>query len=154
MSFANSNTRNRISKELRDMTLDPPAGCSAGPVSEDEYDRWEATIIGPPGTPYQDGIFQLEIILPANYPFHPPKVTFKTRIYHCNIKDGQICLDILKNEWSPALTVGKVLLSISSLLHDANPKDPLDAEAADLYIKNREEYNRKARNWTKRYATG
>ncbi|KAL3152357.1 Ubiquitin-conjugating enzyme E2 2 [Trebouxia sp. C0010 RCD-2024] len=89
-------------------------------------------IVGPPflklsgfvakGSPYQAGVFFLDIHFPADYPFKPPKVTFRTRIYHCNINSsGQICLDILKDQWSPALTVSKVLLSVCSLLTDPNP---------------------------------
>lgn len=100
------------------------------------------------GSPYQAGVFFLDIHFPADYPFKPPKVlirrdlvmlvrynvcytyptydklqvTFRTRIYHCNINSsGQICLDILKDQWSPALTVSKVLLSVCSLLTDPNP---------------------------------
>ena len=73
-------------------------------------------------SPYKDGVFFLDIQFPTDYPFKPPKVTFRTRIYHCNVNSsGQICLDILKEQWSPALTISKVLLSICSLLTDANP---------------------------------
>jgi ubiquitin-conjugating enzyme E2 D/E len=80
-------------------------------------------------------------------------VIFKTKIYHCNISpQGAVCLDILKDNWSPALTVAKVLLSISSLLTDANPDDPLVPAIAAQYKANREEHDRIAREWTRRYA--
>ena len=82
------------------------------------------------------------------------QVTFRTRIYHCNINSqGAICLDILKDNWSPALTIAKVLLSICSLLTDCNPRDPLVGAIAQQYISNRAEHDRIARQWTKRYAT-
>lgn len=134
--------------------LDPPSNCSAGPVGDNLYE-WVSTIMGPEGSPYAGGVFFLKIQFPPDYPFKPPKVTFTTKIYHCNISpQGQICLDILKNNWSPALTTSKVLLSICSLLTDANPADPLVGNIAQQYLHNREEHDRIAREWTRRYAQG
>lgn len=111
----------RIQKELAEITLDPPCNCSAAPKGDSLYE-WVSTIVGPQGSIYQGGVFFLDIHFPQDYPFKPPKVTFRTRIYHCNINgQGAICLDILKDNWSPALTISKVLLSICSLLNDPNP---------------------------------
>eukprot|EP01111_Echinosteliopsis_oligospora_P007539 TRINITY_DN22740_c0_g1_i1.p1 TRINITY_DN22740_c0_g1~~TRINITY_DN22740_c0_g1_i1.p1 ORF type:complete len:148 (+),score=28.53 TRINITY_DN22740_c0_g1_i1:56-499(+) len=142
----------RIQKELADLTLDPPANCSAGPKG-DNIHEWAATIMGPSGSPYAGGIFFLDIHFPNEYPFTPPKVTFRTKIYHCNISStGQICLDILKDNWSPALTVSKVLLSICSLLTDPNPKDPLVGSIASHLLTNKAEHDNKAKEWTRRYA--
>lgn len=139
---------NRINKELIEFKIDPPSNCSAGPVNDDLY-KWEATIIGPEKTPYESGVFKLEILFPNNYPFKPPKIKFITRIFHPNInRYGNICLDILDKQWSPALTINKVLLSISSLLSDPNADDPLDVRAAQLYNENREEFNQIARKYT------
>ncbi|MBV96295.1 Ubiquitin-conjugating enzyme E2 E3, partial [Eschrichtius robustus] len=93
----------------------------AGPKGDNIYE-WRSTILGPPGSVYEGGVFFLDITFSSDYPFKPPKVTFRTRIYHCNINSqGVICLDILKDNWSPALTISKVLLSICSLLTDCNP---------------------------------
>merc|ERR1711862_431762 len=88
-----------------------------------------------------------------NNPFKPPKILFRTRIYHCNVNSkGVICLDILKDAWSPALTVAKVLLSISALLSDPNPDDPLVGSIAKQYKTDRAEHDRMASVWTQRYA--
>ncbi|KAI6065036.1 Ubiquitin-conjugating enzyme E2 E1-like protein [Aix galericulata] len=125
----------------------------AGPKGDNIYE-WRSTILGPPGSVYEGGVFFLDITFSSDYPFKPPKVTFRTRIYHCNINSqGVICLDILKDNWSPALTISKVLLSICSLLTDCNPADPLVGSIATQYLTNRAEHDRIARQWTKRYAT-
>ncbi|CAG8568450.1 14144_t:CDS:2 [Ambispora leptoticha] len=126
---------------------------SAGPKGDNLYE-WVSTIVGPAESPYATGIFFLDITFPQDYPFKPPKVIFRTRIYHCNINStGAICLDILKDNWSPALTISKVLLSICSLLTDANPHDPLVGSIANQYLHDREEHDKTAREWTKRYAS-
>ncbi|XP_069773631.1 ubiquitin-conjugating enzyme E2 D4-like isoform X3 [Narcine bancroftii] len=102
----------RIDKEYQDLERDPPALCSAGPVGDD-YFHWQATIMGPSDSPYQGGVFFLNIHFPSDYPFKPPKVSFTTKIYHPNINsNGSICLDILRSQWSPALTLSKGMGSI------------------------------------------
>ncbi|KAL7501163.1 hypothetical protein ACHAWT_011024 [Skeletonema menzelii] len=144
--------RKGINKELVDLGKDPPANCSAGPVGDDMF-HWQATIMGPDESPYAGGVFFLDIHFPADYPFKPPKVHFTTRIYHCNINsNGGICLDILKDQWSPALTISKVLLSICSLLTDPNPDDPLVPDIAQLLKTDRARHDSTAREWTSKYA--
>jgi ubiquitin-conjugating enzyme E2 D/E len=143
----------RIQKELIDLGKDPPTNCSAGPQNEADPFHWQATIMGPDDSPFSGGVFFLNIHFPSDYPFKPPKIAFTTPIYHPNINaQGGICLDILKDQWSPALSISKVLLSLSSLLADANPKDPLVPDIARLYESNRDEFNRVAREWTLRHA--
>jgi ubiquitin-conjugating enzyme E2 D len=142
----------RINKELQDLGKDPPANCSAGPVGDDLF-HWQATIMGPGDSPFQGGIFFLDIHFPPDYPFKPPKVQFQTKIYHPNVNsNGSICLDILNAQWSPALTTSKVILSICSLLTDANPDDPLVPEIARIYKEDRAKYDATAREWTQKYA--
>ncbi|KAL4930222.1 acyl-CoA dehydrogenase/oxidase [Aspergillus undulatus] len=132
--------------------VDPPSSCSAGPAGEDLF-HWQATIMGPGDSPYSGGVFFLNIHFPTDYPFKPPKVNFNTRIYHPNINsNGSICLDILRDQWSPALTISKVLLSICSMLTDPNPDDPLVPEIAHVYKTDRPRYEATAREWTRKYA--
>ena len=109
--------------------------------------------MGPDDSPYAGGVYFLNIHFPTDYPFKPAKINFTTRIYHPNINsNGSICLDILKDQWSPALTISKVLLSISSLLTDANPDDPLVPEIAHIYKTDKSKYEATAREWTRKYA--
>ena len=142
----------RIKRELEIITTEPIDNVSACPIKDNLF-KWEATLLGPNESPYENGVYFLEISFPPEYPFKPPRIRFITKIYHCNINEnGGICLEILKDKWSPALSISKVLLSISSLLTDCNPSDPLVPEIARLYLTNREEHDNKAREWTNKYA--
>ncbi|EUB56203.1 Ubiquitin-conjugating enzyme E2 D2 [Echinococcus granulosus] len=150
----------RIHKELSDLGRDPPAQCSAGPVGDDRNDngsrklpRHLTRVLLQSDSPFEGGVFFLDIHFPTDYPFKPPKITFTTRIYHPNINsNGNICLDILRNQWSPALTISKVLLSICSLLTDPNPDDPLSPDIARTYKTDRQKYDKTAKEWTQKYA--
>lgn len=124
-------------------------------VNENDFMKWKAIIIGPSDTPYDGGIFDISIEITPQYPFKPPKVKFLNKIYHPNVNDsGDICLDILKHNWSPALTLDKVLLSLIALLQCPNPDDPLDASAAQLYKTDRNKYNKTVRDYVLKYANG
>jgi ubiquitin-conjugating enzyme E2 D/E len=142
----------RIKKELDELQKDPPPGCSAGPVGDDLF-NWEGIIMAPADSPYAGGVFRLSIRFPTDYPFKQPHIQFLTKIYHPNINaSGGICLDILKSQWSPALSISKVLLSILSLLTDPNPDDPLVPDIAHLYKTDRAAYELRAREHTVLYA--
>lgn len=148
-------TIKRLTKELKEMELTPPENCSAGLVNPNDLFNWHATILGPQGSPYEGGMFKLSIVLQGDYPFRSPRITFITKIYHCNINaNGSICLDILKDNWSPALTISKALLSICSLMDDPNPNDPLVYEIADLLLKDKGKHDANAREFTMQYAMG
>ena len=145
----------RLNKELKDIMKDAPSNISVGP-SEDSMYHWKATILGPTDSVYENGVFDLDIFFSTSYPFKAPRINFKTKIWHPNIShsSGAICLDILSAQWSPALTISKVLISICSMLTDPNPSDPLVPEAADMYLHDRASFNEYAKNWTAQYASG
>jgi len=105
--------------------------------------------MGPEGSPYAGGVFFVDIHFPTDYPFKPMKVKFITPIYHPNVdKSGQICVDILKHNWSPALTTTRVLISIASLLNEPNFEDPLNLELAQLFKTDKVKYELTVKNFT------
>ncbi len=142
----------RIIKETQRLLQEPVPGITAIP-SEDNVRHFHVSIEGPTDSPYEGGIFRLELFLPDGYPMDPPKVLFKTKIYHPNIdKLGRICLDVLKEKWSPALQIRTILLSVQALLSTPNPDDPLDERIAKHWRENEDEALVKAREMTKMHA--
>lgn len=143
----------RLKKELKIVVTDPSENISASPVDND-MTKWEAIIIGPKGTPYEDGIFKLSIDFPDDYPFVPPNIRFVTQIYHPNIdSNGKICMDVLKQRWSPVQNTNSILLSVCSLLSDPNPDDPLVPEIAHLFQTNRQLFDQYAKMYTMKFAS-
>jgi ubiquitin-conjugating enzyme E2 D/E len=142
----------RLKQEAMELKKNPVENCSAGPIN-DTLLQWEATIFGPTDTPYFGGVYKLSIYISDEYPFKPPKIKFLTPIFHCNIYKETICLDILKDSsWMPCLDISKILLSICSLLSDPNPNDPLNQEASQIYLKDKNEYKEIAQKYTLKYA--
>ena len=142
----------RILKELKDIQRNPLTHTSTGPINYN-LSTWKANMLGPPESPYHGGVFTLNIKIPPEYPHKPPKVNFETKIYHCGVnKRGFTCLDILSDNWSPALTISKILESVYSYLTDPPDFDPLVPEIAKLYRSNRKLHDKIAREWTLKYA--
>lgn len=142
----------RIIKETERLVNEPVQGISATP-HDDNLRYFDVTIDGPSQSPYEGGCFKLELFLPDDYPMTPPKVRFLTKIYHPNIdRLGRICLDVLKSNWSPALQIRTILLSIQALLGAPNPDDPLANDVAQAWKENQAQAIQTAQEWTQQYA--
>jgi ubiquitin-conjugating enzyme E2 A len=129
----------------RSLQNDPPSGVTGAPMDTNIM-VWQAVIFGPDDTPWEGGTFKLILEFTEDYPNKAPQVRFLTKMFHPNIyNDGQICLDILQNQWSPIYDISAILTSIQSLLCDPNPASPANSEASRLYNENRREYNRRVR---------
>ncbi|KAG9296417.1 hypothetical protein G9A89_015009 [Geosiphon pyriformis] len=138
--------RRRLMRDFKRLQNDPPGGISGAPCP-DNILLWNAVIFGPADTPFEDGTFKLALQFDENYPNKPPSVKFISKMFHPNVyANGELCLDILQNRWSPTYDVAAILTSIQSLLHDPNPNSPANAEAANLYRENRKEYTRRVRD--------
>ncbi|EGB12630.1 hypothetical protein AURANDRAFT_69594 [Aureococcus anophagefferens] len=145
--------RGRLKKELTELTRDTKSGVTVEVKSSDMMEL-EGVITGPEGTPYEGGTYQIGITIPSGYPFEPPKMKFLTKIWHPNISSqtGAICLDILKDQWSPALTIKTALLSLQALLCSPEPDDPQDAQVAQMYLNEPDTFKQTAKFWTETYA--
>ncbi|KAF4215174.1 hypothetical protein CNMCM8980_008713 [Aspergillus fumigatiaffinis] len=161
----------RIVKETERLMAEPVPGINAVP-HEDNLRYFDVSIHGPAQSPYEGltplenivgkervsnsitgGIFRLELFLPEDYPMTPPKIRFLTKIYHPNIdRLGRICLDVLKNNWSPALQIRTILLSIQALLGAPNPDDPLANDVAQRWKEDEQAAIQTAKEWTRTHA--
>ncbi|GLJ45824.1 hypothetical protein SUGI_0964290 [Cryptomeria japonica] len=145
----------RVQKELTEIERDKKtSGISIKLCGDHDIAHLCGTIAGPVDTPYEEGIFQIDIRLPGAYPFEPPKMQFITKVWHPNIssQNGAICLDILKDQWSPALTLKTALLSLQALLSAPEPSDPQDAVVAQQYLRDYPTFLGTARYWTETFA--
>lgn len=132
-------------RDFKRVQQDPTAGISAVPLANDIM-RWNAVIIGPENTPFEDGTFKLVIQFDEQYPTKPPMVKFISEMFHPNVyQSGELCLDILQNRWSPTFDVSTILTSIQSLLNDPNTASPANAEAANMFKDHRSQYSQRVR---------
>ncbi|PIA41924.1 hypothetical protein AQUCO_02100039v1 [Aquilegia coerulea] len=139
----------RVQKELVECNRDKDiSGVSIELDNGDDLSHLSGRITGPIASPYEGGIFQIDIRLPGGYPFEPPKMQFITKV----CQNGAICLDILKDQWSPALTLKTALLSLQALLSSPEPDDPQDAVVAQQYLRDYPTFVGTARYWTDTFA--
>lgn len=125
----------RLLKEYHSQQKSPnPHMLSLQPVQEDHLAHWRATFAGQAGSPYADGIFEIDIVAPNDYPIKPPAMRFLTKICHPNVNfnTGEICLDILKTQWSPAWTIQSACTAVRELLVSPEPDSPLNIDVANL----------------------
>eukprot|EP01126_Amoeba_proteus_P024356 TRINITY_DN2454_c0_g1_i1.p1 TRINITY_DN2454_c0_g1~~TRINITY_DN2454_c0_g1_i1.p1 ORF type:complete len:170 (-),score=19.63 TRINITY_DN2454_c0_g1_i1:310-819(-) len=164
MQKASSSTAfKRLMIEYKELTVNPVEGIVTGPGNEENFFVWDAMILGPEGTLYENGVFQATLTFPSDYPLNPPKMVFKTKMFHPNIyPDGTVCISILhppgedpnmyesiSERWSPVQSVEKILLSVVSLLAEPNCESPANVEAAKMWRENRKRYEAKVRQIVK-----
>lgn len=145
-------TARRLMMEAREVERERVKGDDLvlAPVGDDLH-RWRAVLTGPEGTPFQGGHFELTLSVPLAYPNEPPKATFVTRVFHPNVhfKTGEVCLDVLKSNWSPAWTLANVCRAITALLAAPDASSPLNCDAGNLVRSGDERgYNSLARMYT------
>ncbi|RAL10516.1 putative ubiquitin conjugating enzyme E2 [Aspergillus homomorphus CBS 101889] len=138
-----------LHEELPPNYLFPPDDATA-----DDLTQFTALLAGPQGTPYSQGLWRLHLKMPEDYPKSPPKATFKTRIWHPNVEEltGAVCVDTLKRDWKPSLTLKDVLITISCLLIYPNPDSALNSASGSLLQENYEAFARQAKLMTSIHA--
>lgn len=147
----------RIRKEIECLDKDPNPYLAINPSKESLY-KWKASVMGPENTPYYGGVFHLDIQIPERYPFEPPKLYFKTRIYHPNIdwNTGFVSLELLGRGWSPAIDIKSALEMVRIIMEEPDPDNPIfnheQIKISRLCMVNRNMFNETARRWTLYYA--
>ncbi|CAG0893830.1 unnamed protein product [Darwinula stevensoni] len=142
----------RLQKEFRNLSEDPSEGIQAQPL-DSSLQHWQASIVGPYGSPYEGGRFYLSLWFPINYPFKQPLVRFLTKVFHPNVsRHGDIGIDFLRGEWKPSWSICKMLVSIQSVLTFPLCNVCMEQAIGDLCSSDPETFSRIAAAWTRRYA--
>lgn len=143
----------RLIRDLQAIKADTEWHFTAEP-DESNLSKILATFPGPVQSPYQGGTFAIEFNVPPEYPLKPPRARFATKVFHPNVSSqtGAICLDILKDKWTPVYSLLSILISLQQLLDSPNASDPQDAEVAKVYRDNPEQFKKIAAQWTAEYA--
>ncbi|CAG9311473.1 unnamed protein product [Blepharisma stoltei] len=145
--------QSRINKELQELSTNPPENCAVSLVGDD-ITHWRVNLVGPEGSAYEGGNFELALTVPANYPFRAPDVRFVTRIYHPNVKsdDGAICTELYQSDWSPTKNIRHVIELLLSTLITPSPEHAVEPEIAQQMMNSHEAYVATARQWVNQYA--
>mmetsp|Transcript_17575 Transcript_17575/g.29452 ORF Transcript_17575/g.29452 Transcript_17575/m.29452 type:complete len:155 (-) Transcript_17575:189-653(-) len=128
------NSVKRLRKELSLAQKTPDGQIRLALENEENIRKWRGFITGPPDSPFEGFEFELAIDIPGDYPLVPPGITCVTKCFHPNIHwvTGEICLDILKKEWSPAWSIQSACRAIISLLQEPAPDSPLNCDAGNM----------------------
>lgn len=142
----------RLTKELSDIRKNANKPLRNIKVDESNVLNWNGLIVTNQ-KPYSDRAFRIEITFPAEYPFKPPKIIFKTKIYHPNIDErGNVCLPIISPEnWKPATKTDQVIQALLALINDPEPEHPLRGEIAEEFTKDKKQFMTKAAEYTKKH---
>ncbi|KAI4300961.1 hypothetical protein L6164_034286 [Bauhinia variegata] len=142
------NVIKQLAKELKNLDESPPEGIKVV-VNDDDFSTIYADIDGPAGTPYENGVFRMKLLLSRDFPHSPPKGYFLTKIFHPNIAtNGEICVNTLKKDWNPSLGLRHVLIVVRCLLIEPFPESALNEQAGKMLLENYDEYARHARLYT------
>lgn len=124
----------RLMRELKEARKSTDSDITLDVATDGDMFKWNATIRGPPDTPFHGGAYKLTLRVPSDYPIVPPTATFTTKVFHPNVnfKTGEICLDILKTTWSPAWTLTSVCRAIQTLMTHPEADSPLNCDAGNM----------------------
>jgi len=146
----------RIMKEYSEVQNDPPPGCTIRLPKEDDMLVWDVIMAGPPDSIYSGGNFHIQIVLPKEYPFKPPVLNFKTKIYHPNVSNderGAMCLGMLKAEsWKPPNKIADVLKLVRAVLAAPQPDDAVETGIAEQFKNDKKAFDKVASDWVAKYA--
>ncbi|GAB7355558.1 hypothetical protein MBLNU459_g6032t1 [Dothideomycetes sp. NU459] len=146
----------RIMNELGQVTADPIPDTKVRLPQEANVFLWEAEMAGPAESLYAGGKYKLEIALPKEYPFKPPVISFRTKIYHPNVTNddkGSMCLGILRSDqWKPPNRIREVLSLVRAILIEPQPDDAVESSIADQYKNKRADFDKIAKEWVVKYA--
>lgn len=149
-----SKTAPRLKNEFNKLINNPVCNSVVTLDKEDDLQSWTVLMQGPEESPYEGGVFKIQFKFPDNYPFKAPDVKFATTVYHPNIKldSGEICQDIFASSWSPTQRVEDILTKLASMLKEPSTATPLEAEICNEFQNKREAFDKKAKEYTLKYA--
>jgi len=132
----------RAQKDVNELDLEATPGVKTDFPDPNNLMNFNVSVKPTDGL-YKGATFEFNVTIPNSYPYDPPKAVCKTLVYHPNIDfQGAVCLNILRADWKPVLTLGSVLFGLMTLFLEPNPDDPLNKEAAELMISKRSEFDK------------